>query len=99
MFLGRGRHAVFHTARRHDLVFRRAPEQAVQGTVSLTCENGEVICADVNPVTGTEIDITHTFDPPKRTEYRRSLVSCRFHDEYEGVVSPGWFECNRIANG
>ena len=76
-----------------------APEQSVQGRMSLACENGEVISADVNAVTGTEIDITHTFDPPKRTEYRRSLVSCRFHGEYAGVVSPGWYECNRNPNG
>ena len=72
-----------------------SPEQAVQGTISLTGEDEFVISADVSAVTGTEIDITHTFATPKRTEYRRSLVSCRFHGEHEGVVSPGWFECNR----
>ena len=71
------------------------PEQAVQGEISLTCENEAVISADLSPVTGTEIDITHTFATPRRTEYRRSLVSCVFHGAYEGVVSPGWFECNR----
>lgn len=70
-------------------------ENAVQGKVSLTCDNGTVINADVTAITGTEIDITHTFDSPKRTEYRRSLVSCQLHGDYEGVVSPGWFECNR----
>ena len=72
-----------------------APEQAVQGKISLSCENDTVISADLIPVTGTEIDITHTFASPRRTEYRRSLVQCRFHGEHEGVVSPGWFECNR----
>ncbi|QFU76096.1 hypothetical protein EY643_10710 [Halioglobus maricola] len=74
------------------------PQQAVQGHVSLTCDNDAVISAEVNAITGTEIDITHTFDTPNRTEYRRSLVNCRFHGDYEGVVSPGWFECNRHAN-
>lgn len=73
----------------------RAPEQAVQGRIMLTGENDAVISADVSAVTGTEIDITHTFDTPRRTEYRRSLVSCRFHGAHEGLVSPGWFECNR----
>ncbi|MFK7977321.1 MAG: hypothetical protein AB8C02_14390 [Halioglobus sp.] len=73
------------------------PQQAVQGRISLTCDNDAVISADVNAVSGTEIDITHTFDAPKRTEYRRSLVSCQFHGEHEGIVSPGWFECNRHA--
>jgi hypothetical protein len=67
----------------------------VQGTITLTGEDEFVISADVSAVTGTEIDITHTFATPKRTEYRRSLVSCQFHGEHEGVVSPGWFECNR----
>ena len=72
-----------------------APEQAVQGSISLTCENDAVISAELTAVTGTEIDITHTFATPRRTEYRRSLVSCQFHGEQEGIVSPGWFECNR----
>jgi hypothetical protein len=72
-----------------------APEQAVQGKIFLTCENETLIAADIAALTGTEIDITHTFETPRRSEYRRSLVSCRFHDEREGVVSPGWFECNR----
>lgn len=71
------------------------PEKAVQGTISLTCENDTVISTEVSAVTGTEIDITHTFATPRRTEYRRSLVQCQFHGEYEGVTSPGWFECNR----
>ena len=72
-----------------------APERAVQGRLALTCENDAVISADLAALTGTEIDITHTFGTPRRTEYRRSLVNCRFHGQYEGVVSPGWFECNR----
>lgn len=72
-----------------------APARAVQGRITLTGENGAVIEADVSAVTGTEIDITHTFGSPKRTEYRRSLVNCQFHGDHEGVVSPGWFECNR----
>ena len=76
------------------------PEQAVQGRTSLSCENGAVISADLAALTGTEIDITHTFNTPQRTEYRRSLVKCQFHDEYQGIVSPGWFECNRkVAEG
>lgn len=72
-----------------------APENAVQGNISLTCENGAMINAGITAITGTEIDITHTFETPKRTEYRRSLVRCEFHGEHAGVVSPGWFECNR----
>lgn len=76
-----------------------APEQAVQGNIVLTCEDGSVISAEMNAVTGTEIDITHTFDPPRRSEYRRSLVRCQFQGEHRGLASPGWFECNRNAPG
>tara|TARA_B110000503_G_scaffold42367_1_gene69408 strand:+ start:6704 stop:7726 length:1023 start_codon:yes stop_codon:yes gene_type:complete len=72
-----------------------APEQAVQGDITLTCENGAKISATMTTVTGTEIDITHTFALPKRTEYRRSLVRCEFDGEQKGIVSTGWFECNR----
>ncbi|MCB1706759.1 MAG: hypothetical protein KDI17_17980 [Halioglobus sp.] len=72
-----------------------SPEQAVQGHVTLTCEGGAEIKAAVTAVSGTEIDITHTFEPPKRTEYRRSLVRCEFQGDQRGIVSPGWFECNR----
>ena len=77
-----------------------APEQAVRGSIALTCEDESVIRADVSAVSGTEIDITHTFATPKRTEYRRSLVRCTFHGDYEGSTSPGWFERNRnLKNG
>lgn len=76
-----------------------APERSVQGSIVLTCENGSVINADITAVTGTEIDITHALEPPRRSEYRRSLISCKLHGEYEGIVSPGWFECNRNADG
>ncbi|KZX55091.1 hypothetical protein A3709_08865 [Halioglobus sp. HI00S01] len=72
-----------------------SPEQAVSGTIVLTGEDGSVIRADMAAVSGTEIDITHTFAIPKRTEYRRSLVRCTFDDTYQGIASPGWFECNR----
>ncbi|MEM1152728.1 MAG: hypothetical protein AAGI44_01215, partial [Pseudomonadota bacterium] len=71
------------------------PRRAVAGEITLGSEDQIVLSADLTAVTGTEIDITHTFETPKRTEYRRSLVSCQFHGEYEGISSPGWFECNR----
>ncbi len=72
-----------------------SPEQAVAGSFSLDSEEGTVVSGDLKAITGTEIDITHTFSTPKRTEYRRSLVRCRFEGTYAGFESPGWFECNR----
>lgn len=71
------------------------PLNAVNGKVILKIENGDEITADVRTISGAEIDITHAFTPPKRTEYRRSLIECTFHDQHQGITSPGWFEVNR----
>lgn len=70
-------------------------DQAVKGRITLATENGMVVSAEVAAISGTEIDLTHTFDPPKRTEYLRSLVHCQFQGEYADMSSPGWLECNR----
>lgn len=51
-------------------------------------------------------EYTHPFSPDHpdwnkscfstgTTKTPPSLVSCQFHGEHEGIVSPGWFECNR----
>lgn len=70
-------------------------DQAVNGRITLTTENGMAVSAEIAAIWGTEIDIPHTVDPPKRTEYRRSLVYCQFQGEYADISSPGWLECNR----
>ena len=71
------------------------PTQAVSGTFSLLCESGRKIQGSIETVSGTEIDITHTFSTPHRSEYRRSLIRCSFDD---GSQSIGWLECNRETN-
>jgi len=68
------------------------PTQAVSGTFSLLCESGRKILGSIETISGTEIDITHTFAAPHRSEYRRSLIRCTFDN---GSQSIGWLECNR----
>ncbi len=68
------------------------PTQAVSGSFNLLCDSGRNIKGTLETISGTEIDITHTFATPHRTEYRRSLIRCKFDDGSESI---GWFECNR----
>ena len=68
------------------------PLQAVSGSLSLLCESGRKINITLETISGTEIDITHTFSTPHRSEYRRSLIRCSFDD---GIQSIGWLESNR----
>lgn len=68
------------------------PTQAVTGRFNLLCESGRRVQGSIETISGTEIDITHTFATPHRTEYRRSLIRCKFDDGSESI---GWFECNR----
>ena len=70
------------------------PTQAVSGSFNLLCESGRRIQGTIETISGTEIDITHTFSTPHRSEYRRSLIRCSFDD---GSHSIGWLECNRDA--
>ncbi|MDG2045680.1 MAG: hypothetical protein P8J79_00570 [Halioglobus sp.] len=66
--------------------------QAVRGSFNLLCESGRKIVGSIETISGAEIDITHTFSTPHRSEYRRSLIRCTFDD---GSQSIGWLECNR----
>ncbi len=68
------------------------PMHAVSGSLRLLCESGREINMRIETISGMEIDITHAFQPAKRTEYRRSLVRCYMGDQ-DPVI--GWLECNR----
>lgn len=68
------------------------PLNAVNGEFSFACEGGRAVSGRIETISGMEIDITHTFSIPKRTEYRRSLVRCVIENEQPVI---GWFECNR----
>ncbi|NRB41217.1 MAG: hypothetical protein HRU20_22550 [Pseudomonadales bacterium] len=68
------------------------PANAVSGSFTLSCDSGRVIKGRIETISGTEIDITHVYANPKRTEYRRSLIRCFFDDQNPSI---GWLECNR----
>jgi hypothetical protein len=60
-------------------------------------EAGDEIRVRLEVISAAEIDITHVFEPPQRSFYRRALL--RLH--VDGVAKPlvGWLECNRRAQG
>jgi len=70
----------------------------VAGRFTVRTESGDALAGTVESVSGTEIDITHTFVPPQRSLYRRALVRARL-DGAEGGAAPlmGWLEFNRLA--
>ena len=68
------------------------PVDGVSGHFSLVCDSGRALSGRLETISGMEIDITHTFSPPRRTEYRRSLVRCHIEGEAPQI---GWLECNR----
>ncbi len=78
-----------------DLSFApESPCRAVSGHFNLACSSGRAISGRIETISGMEIDISHTFSPPKHSEYRRSLVRCHIDGEEAAI---GWFECNRNA--
>lgn len=80
----------------HELEFRDEDlTRAVAGPFRVTAEDGTVVSGRLDPVTSVEIDITHTFDPPRPTVYRRTLV--RYTPEAGGPAALGWLESNRFA--
>jgi len=66
----------------------------VSGEFSIVAENGDAFSATVEPLSGAEIDITHTFVPPRRSLYRRALVRA-IPRSGEGPLL-GWVEFNRF---
>jgi hypothetical protein len=71
------------------------PYSPIRGNFTLLCDSGRSISGRMESVAGSEIDITHAFTPPKRTEYRRALIRCYFDN---GEESMGWLEYNRAAS-
>jgi hypothetical protein len=62
-------------------------ENAVNGRFHLRCDSGRIIKGEIESITGTEIDITHVFAEPKRSEYRRSLIRCHFDNRPADAAS------------
>lgn len=67
----------------------------VAGRFSVTTADGSTLGGTVETVAGMEIDITHTFSPPRATVYRRTLV--RFTPDDGRAPAMGWIESNRFA--
>lgn len=71
------------------------------GGFSFRSADGEEMRARIEVISAVEIDITHVFEPPQRSFYRRALL--RIHLEPGGSGSEatrpliGWLECNRRA--
>ncbi len=79
----------------YDLEFDdHSPTNTVNGGYSITAADGTVIKGSIESITGTEIDITHAFNPPKRSIYRRNLIRCTAFDDTVSVL--GWYESNRF---
>jgi hypothetical protein len=66
----------------------------VFGEFSIVAENDDTFAATVESLSGAEIDITHTFVPPRRSLYRRALVRAT-PKRGEGPLL-GWVEFNRF---
>ncbi|HEY8495093.1 MAG TPA: hypothetical protein VIN04_14470 [Myxococcota bacterium] len=67
------------------------------GRFAATAEDGSALAFDVEPLTAAEIDITHTFVPPRRSVYRRALVRARAAHGNDPPLL-GWVESNRFAS-
>ena len=71
------------------------PTRPFAGGFSLKADDGSGLSGEVEALTGAEIDITHTFEPPRRSLYRRALIRCRPRGE---EPSMGWIESNRFID-
>jgi hypothetical protein len=80
---------------RFDLAFHdHTPTRPVSGRFAVTAEDGSRLAGEIESISGAEIDITHTFVPPRRSVYRRALIRVTL-DGRSPVV--GWLESNRFV--
>jgi hypothetical protein len=93
-------HVGDHTASLSALTFDLAFDDAnvtrpVSGRFAFTAEGGATLSGRIEPITAAEIDITHTFVPPRRSVYRRSLIRVIPDAAPAGI---GWLESNRFVD-
>ena len=80
---------------RFDLDFDDASiERHVRGQVELLGQDGGRLAGRIEPLTGAEMDISHCFDPPRASIYRRTLI--RFTPDDDLAPCLGWLESNRF---
>jgi len=53
------------------------------------------MAGSIESISGAEIDITHTFVPPRRSVYRRALIRLTPDG---GAPAIGWLESNRFPS-
>jgi hypothetical protein len=83
------------TGVRFDLVFHdHTPARPVSGRFAVTAEDGSSLAGGIESISGAEIDITHTFVPPRRSVYRRALIRVTLDGRSPTV---GWLESNRFV--
>jgi hypothetical protein len=66
----------------------------VRGQIELTGADGGRVRGRIESLTGAEIDISHCFEPPRHSIYRRNLI--RFTPD-GGEPCLGWLESNRFV--
>ena len=64
----------------------------VSGRFGVVAEDGSDFGGRIEVISAAEIDITHTFVPPRRSVYRRALI--RVHPDGGGPPILGWMEFN-----
>jgi len=69
----------------------------VNGNVTVHIEDGGSFAARLESITAAEIDVTHCFDPPQRSVYRRALVRLTPTNGEAPLI--GWLESNRFVGG
>lgn len=81
---------------RLDLAFDdESVTRPVRGRFAVTAEDGSTMAGSIESISGAEIDITHTFVPPRRSVYRRALIRLTPDD---GTPVIGWLESNRFPS-
>lgn len=84
------------TGVRFELEFHdQTPTRPVSGRFSVSAEDNNDMSGAIESISGAEIDITHTFVPPRRSVYRRALVRVTPDGRTPTV---GWLESNRFVN-
>jgi hypothetical protein len=63
------------------------------GGFAFRAADGTEYRARLEVISAMEIDITHVFEPPRRSFYRRALL--RLHLDGEAKPLLGWMECNQ----
>ncbi len=70
-------------------------DDPVHGPFTVTTADGSTIGGRMESIAGIELDISHCFDPPRTSCYRRTLV--RFVPD-EGEPAIGWIERNSFGS-